>query len=110
MTVDHKSSACTVIVTVDGLKDDIIAVLNHASQGLEVFANFDGFVAGATHLSDNGRRIVQYLQWDSKDSHEYCMKDPLWEDLDSGKMFMQLMRAGAIQVDVQTFEVVNSKN
>ena len=110
MVVDSSNSNCTVIVTVEGEVKDIESVLDHASSGLARFGEFDGFIAGATHVSDERNRIVQYLQWTNKKAHEDCMNDSSWEQLESSQHFMELMKNGVIKVNVQTFKVVASLN
>ena len=76
MIIDPSNTECTVIVTVDGKLADMEFVIQHTSNGLNRFSQFDGFISGATHVSDDGNRVVQYLQWDSKEAHEACMNDP----------------------------------
>lgn len=66
MLVDDANTGCTVIVTVDGEMKDIESVIDHASEGLSKFNEFDGFIAGATHISNGRNRIIQYLQWFNK--------------------------------------------
>jgi hypothetical protein len=103
--IDPSNTGCTVIVTVDGKPIDMEFVVQHASNGLDRFSQFDGFIAGATHVSDDGNRIIQYLQWDSKEAHETCMNDPAWNEDDSSRRFIRIMQSGAIKVDVRTYNI-----
>ena len=73
MLIDQSATICTVIVTVDGEAEDLEFVAGHASEGLEQFSQFEGFIAGATHISEDGERVIQYLQWESEEAHEACM-------------------------------------
>lgn len=106
MNIDPTKDICTVIVTVDGEIDDMEFVVDHATEGLETFSDFDGFIAGATHVSDDGERVVQYLQWDSKEDHEACMNDPSWAEDETTVRFLELMESGDITVDIRIYDVV----
>ncbi len=81
---------------------------DHARRGLRRFAEFDGFVGGATHVSADGGRIVQYLQWRSEEDHLACMNDPSWADLPSSQRFMELVESGRATMDVRTYDVVEA--
>lgn len=105
MQISHDSGLCTVIVTVDGAPEHLAEAAEHASQGLRRFAGFPGFVAGATHRSADGARLVQYLQWRSEADHQACMADPSWADDPSSQRFMAQMQAGQIAVDVRVYTV-----
>jgi hypothetical protein len=108
MRIDPKNTNCTVIVTVDGDSQAISSVTDHASSGLDRFAAFPGYIAGATHLSEDGSRIIQYLQWQSKEAHEACMNDPSWDDDEGSRHFIELMGTGAIKVSVGVFDVIDA--
>ena len=106
MLIDQSATICTVIVTVDGEAEDLEFVAGHASEGLEQFSQFDGFIAGATHISEDGERVIQYLQWESEEAHEACMEDPSWAEDESSQKFMELMESGDITVDVRIYDIV----
>ena len=105
MQIHTNTPCCTVIVTVDGSNAAIAAVLAHATSGLERFADHDGFLAGATHLSQDGTRIVQYLQWRDEAAYTACMASPAWESIPSSRDFMHMMARGEIAVDARVFGV-----
>ena len=100
MEIDAEGRLCTVVVTVDGDEAAIAEALEHARAGLRAFAAFDGFVAGATHVSADGTRIVQYLQWRREADHLACMNDPSWAESPSSRRFMEQARNGALSVKV----------
>lgn len=106
--ISEDADLCTIIVTVDGAQDAVAQILDHATDGLSIFAEFDGFVGGATHLADDGQRIIQYLQWRSAADHMACMEDPSWSDQPSSRQFMELMESGEITVDVRNYSVRKS--
>ena len=110
MNIDPSKDLCTVIVTMDGEIDDMEFVIDHATEGLDIFSEFDGFIAGTTHVSDDGERVIQYLQWDSKKDHEACMNDPSWNEDEPSIRFLELMEAGVITVDVRIYDVVAEKS
>lgn len=97
---------CTVIVTVDADPGAMADLEAHARQGLRWFTGFDGFIAGALHKSVDGGRLVQYLQWRSRDDHLACMNDPRWDEVPSAQRFMALVEAGRATVDVRVYDVV----
>ena len=97
-----------VIVTVDARDRETTAPLEaHARLGLERFPDLEGFVSGTLHRSADGQRIVQYLQWESKESYQACIDSPTWDDLDSTREFMRIIRSGAATMDVRVYEVVD---
>ncbi len=106
MHISTDRDVCTVIVTVDGEGDAMNEALTHAAAGLEDFAQFDGFVSGATHISTGGSRIVQYLQWQTQAHHESCMQDPRWGESESSRRFMELVGDGTLTISVNVFDVV----
>ena len=110
MHIDPSRNICTVIVTVDGKVDEMTFVVNHASAGLDQFSSFAGFIAGATHLSDDGKRVIQYLQWESREAHEACMNHSSWNEDESSKRFIGMMESGTIRVDVRTYDIVSARN
>ena len=105
MNIDPTNTICTVIVTVNGEPSDMEFVVGHASGGLNRFSEYEGFIAGATHVSEDGGKVVQYLQWESRKAHETCMNDPVWAEDPSSRRFMELMDSGAIVVDVRTYDI-----
>lgn len=110
MEINRNQEFCTVVVIVQGKAEDIAEVRDHAAQGPELFSGFDGFIAGATHMSEDGGRIIQYLQWRSKADHEACMAHPSWNEQESSRRFMEKMRGGALQVDVGIYDVIACAN
>ncbi len=105
-TISHPSPFCTVIVTIDAAPDVIGEMEPHAKSGLTWFAGFDGLVSGALHKSNDGSRLVQYLQWESEADHLACMQDPRWDDLPSAARFMEFVNAGRATMDVRTYTVL----
>jgi len=107
-TIREGMDLCTVIVTVDAdpaLMEELEA---HARDGLPQFAEFSGFISGTLHKSEDGGRLINYLQWESAADHQACMNDPRWDSLPSAQRFRELMESGEARVDVRTFEVLLS--
>ncbi len=105
MKITSENALSTVVVTVDGAPDNVAIAVRHASAGLALFAEFDGFVGGATHVSADGGRIVQYLQWEDEEAHNICMNDPRWDNLESSRLFMALAERGELNIDVRIYRV-----
>jgi len=100
------TDVCTVIVTVDADGQVPEDVVRHARLGvISYFGEFDGFIAGALHVSSDGERLVQYLQWDSEAAYVRCRDDPWWDELSSTERFMSHVRAGRVVIDVRVFAV-----
>ncbi len=108
--IDPDGQVCTVIVTVDAEADVLPELEAHAREGLSRFAEFRGFLGGATHRSADGTRLVQYLQWQSEEHHLACMSDTRWDDLPSTRRFMELARSGRVKMDVRVYEVVAAQD
>lgn len=96
----------TVIVTVDADEKHIPLLESHARRGLEWFGDYEGFIGGALHKSSDGRRLIQYLQWQSEQQHLDCMQDPAWDENASTQSFLALMKSGEAKVDVRSYEVI----
>jgi hypothetical protein len=109
-TIVEGSKLCTVIVTVDAAEDDIPVLQSHASDGLTWFAEYEGFVSGALHRSTDGRRLIQYLQWETEQHHLDCINDSRWDDDPSTRRFMDLIESGQAKIDVRKFDVIASTN
>ena len=100
------TSVCTVVVTVDAKASLIPSLREHAENGLEHFPTYPGYLGGALHLSADGTRLVQYLQWRSEAEYVACRDDPRWEESTSTRLFLEASRSGEAKVDARTFTVV----
>ncbi len=105
-TIPHRTDCCTVIVTVDAAAGVMAELESHAREGIARFAAFEGFIAGALHRSEDGARLVQYLQWETEEHHLACMNDPRWEDVPSTRIFMDHIAAQRAKVDVRVYDVI----
>ena len=99
---------CTVVVTVDAEADVLPDLIAHAAGGLERFGDCEGFVGGALHVSDDGTRLVQYVQWSSEEAYIACRDDPRWDGLASTELFMAHLAAGRALIDARVYRVVAS--
>ena len=105
--INPDESVCTVVVTVDADPSMLPTVVEHARLGVEEhFPRYDGFVGGALHVSGDGGRLVQYLQWASEEHYRRCRDDARWDDLPSTARFMALVGSGQATVDARTYTVV----
>ena len=86
-TISASENLCTVIATVDAPGAIMAGPASHAREGLQASSRYPGFVAGALHLSADGGRLIQYLQWASEADHLAWMNDPRWDELSSTKEF-----------------------
>ena len=103
--ITHPTGLHTVIVTVDADADTLPGLADHARLGLEEFSRYPGFRGGALHVSDDGYRMVQYLQWESMEEYRACVEDPAWDDLPSTRAFMDTLASGRAHLDVRAFRV-----
>lgn len=101
---------CTVIVTVDAPADIMPRLETHARAGIHRFAEYPGYLGGAMHVSADGTRLVQYLQWTSEAHYRTCVEDPRWDELPSTAEFMGAIREGRARVDARTFHVAESRS
>lgn len=105
MEVLLQPGVCTVIVTVDADPDVVPELEAHARFGIEHFSEHPGYVGGALHRSADGRRLVQYLQWESEASYRDCMDDPRWDQLPSAARFLEHVSSGRAVLDARVFSV-----
>jgi len=105
--IDSNRQICTVIVTVDAAQEVMPELLEHARVGLdEMFRDCQGFIGGALHVSGDGTKLVQYLQWDSEALYIECRDHPRWNALASTQQFMEHVITGRAKVDARTYTVV----
>lgn len=97
---------CTVIVTVDAPPALLEEMVAHARAGIRRFAEYPGYAGGALHVSDDGGRLIQYLQWRSRSEYEACIEDPAWDDLESTAPFLDAVRSGRAKLDARVYDVV----
>lgn len=105
-TITAPSSVTTVMVnmTVDpGQQDGLVLA---AQPVLPIMAKQPGFISATLHKSTDGRRVVQYLQWDSVASHEACLASPDFH-VTAATNFMAFIEANNVEMNVQVFDIVN---
>ena len=104
--IDSVSSVATVMVnmTVDPSQQE--ALIQAARPVLPIMAKQPGFVSASLHQSTDGRRVVQYLQWDSVASHEACLGSPDFQT-DAAKNFMAFVETNNVAMEVQVFDIVD---
>lgn len=104
--VSTEQSLCTVVVTVDASQAVMADLIEHARFGLDRFPDSEGFVGGALHLSDDGTRLVQYLQWTSQASYNAARDDPNWDEAPSARQFAEHVTSGRASIDARVYDVV----
>lgn len=106
LAIGDPSAGCTVVVTADGRPEVMPDLRSHAAAGLDAFVRYPGFVGGALHVSNDGTRLVQYLQWTDRSAYVAARDDPAWDELESTRVFMDHVAAGRAVVDARVYEVV----
>lgn len=104
--ISTDQSLCTVVVTVDASKSVMADLVEHARFGLQRFPDYDGFLGGALHMSDDGTRLVQYLQWESQTSYAASRDDSRWDEAPSTRRFAEHVASGRALIDARTYEIV----
>jgi len=107
VTPGPADDACTVIVTVDGAPEDMDVLRAHALLGHDRFPDYEGFLGGTLHESADGR-LVQLVRWASEHHYRACIDDPTWDDSQSARSFMALVRSGRARMDVRVYRVIAS--
>lgn len=97
---------CVVVVTLDAPLEYMPALLSHASLGIERFPEYAGFRSGTLHVSLDGTRLIQYLEWDSESEYEQCVSHPGWDDLDSTRRFMETVEHPDVLIDARAYRVL----
>lgn len=98
-----EAGTCTVIVTVDAPRDALLEMAEHARLGITLFPNFDGFIEGHLRVSEDRTRLVQHLEWSSREAYVRCRDDESWETLPSTGAFMRHVETGAATVDARVY-------
>lgn len=105
-TISAENDVTTVVVEVSIDPDDQPSVTAMMQRLSPVFARQPGFVSLNLHKSDDGARVMQYIQWQSLEDHYACMAS---EDVAaSGGAFMALLSSGKATMDVKVYEVVHT--
>lgn len=103
-----RAERCIVIVTVDAPAELIPRLAEHARLGIRRFPEWEGYLGGALHLSQDGTRLVQYLSWASETDYRRCIEDPEWDSLPSTREFAETVRSGNAVVDARVFAVAEA--
>ncbi len=105
-TITEPSHVTTVMVNmaVDPAHQD--GLILAARPVVPIMAKQPGFISASLHKSTDGRRVVQYLQWDSVASHEACMESPDFQ-ANAAVHFISFVEAHGVTMDVQVFEIVD---
>ena len=101
---DNPITTVMVHVTVDPQEQDTIAAKMVELSPL--MAAQPGFVSSHLHKSEDGKKLVQYIQWQTIDDHYACLQNE--ELAAAGAGFMELVASGKIAMDVQVYEVIGS--
>lgn len=104
--MDHAARTHVVIVTVDAAAEVLAEMADHARLGLEGFDAWPGYVGGDLHVSADGTRLVQRLEWDSQADWERCRDDPHWDTVPSTRRILEHVETGRARLDVRTYERV----
>jgi quinol monooxygenase YgiN len=78
VTISPESKAVTVIVTFNVPPADQEALLQHISTFLDwVREHFPGLLSATLHRSEDGHRIINYAQWESRELYESFIEQTL---------------------------------
>lgn len=106
-TMSNDNNLYTVLVryTVDP-KDqaELVEVLKRSAKAFEPLP---GFVSLTMHRGIEGKEVLVYLQWRSKEDSDACMTNPVW--LQAGQeLYSTFIMAGRATMDPQPFEIVHA--
>lgn len=65
----------TFFVENEDQQDALINELNKATE--KVMSKIDGFISANLHKSLDGKRVINYAQWESVDHFQNMLNDPL---------------------------------
>lgn len=97
---------CTVIVTVDAPPTVLGEMRAHAEAGIELFPRFEGFAGGHLRMSEDATRLVQHVEWRTREAYVRCRDDPSWDTLPTTRVFERHVASGAATVDARVFRLV----
>jgi quinol monooxygenase YgiN len=103
MSKDHNLYSVLVRYTVDA--DNQAELLDVLKRAAHAFEPLPGFVSLTMHQGLDGKQIVVYLQWRSKEDSDACMTNPVW--LASGQeLYEKFIIPGRATMEPQPFEIV----
>ena len=71
-----------------------------------MFPSQPGFGSEHFHRSHDGKRVVVYLQWRTEQDHLNCYNNPDLKPMGAG--LMKLVQGGKAQMNVHTYEIVET--
>ena len=105
VSIERNTKRITVMVIMEVAPADQAELIELALASQRTMAAQPGFIAGALHRGEDGTRVVQYLQWESREAHAACMASPDWNNEDA-RRFMVLFDSGRATMNVQTYDVI----
>ena len=105
MSNDNKLYTVLVRYTVEPENQaELVDVLKRAAGAFEPLP---GFVSLTMHRGLEGKQVMVYLQWRSKEDSDACMSNPVW--LASGQeLYEKFIIPGRATMDPQAFEIVHA--
>ena len=106
--MDAWDAAFTVIVTMECQPEEQGQLVDVAKRAEPIFARQPGFVSSALHRSHDGKSVLQYLQWTSRDASDACMASPDWQD-GSADDFMAFIHDGKATMQPMSYDIVSNQ-
>lgn len=73
-------------------------------EGEPRLKELNGFVSRNLHRSICGTKVVDYLQWENRNAHEYCLNNP--QHMAHGKDLSSMVSSGDVSYKVFEYDIV----
>lgn len=107
ITIQKETGPVTVMVIMETAAENLNELLEISLANQATFAAQPGFVSAALHRGAEDTRLVQYLQWESREAHEACTGSPDWDN-EVGRAFVEFFRSGRGRMNAQIYRVVEA--
>ena len=106
MTKFKKDVTNVIVVTEadDDVWDDVVKMY---ANSMSVFEKQKGFLGGTVLKSQDSKKLIGVLQWESKEDHLACLTSPDWQQLTDADKWFQLMESGKIRMQPEVYGVIS---
>ena len=104
--ISQSNDVYTVVVEFTTQPENQDEVAKTLLENSGVFPSQPGFVSQHFHKSHDGTQVLVYVQWKSEQDHLNCFHSP--QVANQASAVQGLVERGVVQMNVQTFDVVQS--
>ena len=106
VSIDGNKDVFTVIIRTEIDPERFDEVMGRMKEDVAIMASLPGFISLTSHIRHDKAESIGYLQWQSREDHESCLKHPMWEESGAASAWQKLMDSGAAKFHVGTYDIV----